>query len=219
MTVHLRRDLEFLKREILDMGAMVESAVNKAISALVDRREALAQEVLRGDDLIDDKEVAIELDCQKVLALHQPVASDLRFVLAVLKVNNDLERVGDLASHIAERAVSLAAKPALDLPSQFVEIGELTRRMMRECLDALVQTDAELARGVLDQDDGVDRCHRELFEALEARMIADPRVVSRALEVMACSRHLERVADLATNISEEVIYVASGEVVRHGRHG
>ncbi|MBK8977603.1 MAG: phosphate signaling complex protein PhoU [Planctomycetes bacterium] len=215
MTQHLRRDLEMLKREILDMGAMVEAAVNKAMSALVDRRVTLAVEVENADETIDAKEIAVEALCTRILALHQPVASDLRFVLATLKVNSDLERMGDLAKNIAERARYLGEHDPLALPPEFSELAERTRTMVRECLDAFVQQDPVLAERVLAQDDRIDELNRRMFALMEERMRKDGNTVGRGLQVLSCSRHLERIADMATNVCEEVVYLVRGEVIRH----
>lgn len=217
MSVHLHRDLENLKSRILDMGAMVETAVNKAITSLVDRRPELASEVLEGDDAIDECEVAIEVECQKILALHQPVASDLRVILTVLKVNNDLERAGDLAANLAERAADLAAKPALRFPAQLEQMAERTRAILRDSLDAFVQQDTRLAREVRERDDEIDELNREVFRAGEEAMRADGGTINRLLQLLSCARQMERIADLATNIAEDVVFLVEGTVIRHRR--
>ncbi|MCC6783450.1 MAG: phosphate signaling complex protein PhoU [Planctomycetes bacterium] len=219
MTIHFHRDLEVAKSQILDMGGLIEAAVNKSISALFDRRPALAREVIAGDDEIDEREVRIEVECQKMLALHQPVASDLRFLLTVLKVNNDLERVGDLAVNIAERALFLGERPPLAVPEQLFRQAECTRAMLRDCLDALVNQDTALARRVRSRDDEVDELNRQMFQVMERQMRADPESIERALHLLSCSRHLERIADLATNIAEDVVFLVEGRVIRHRRQG
>jgi phosphate transport system protein len=217
MGLHLHRDLEFLKGQILDMGALVETAVNEAISALIDRRPELADEVVAGDDRVDEKEVAIEIDCQKILALHQPVATDLRLLLTVLKINNDLERAGDLAVNIAERARVLGSRPAMKFPAQTERLVALVRAMLRDSLDAFVNQDTALAHAVRAQDEEVDELNRQMFTELERSMRADPDTIERALHLLSCSRHLERVADLATNIAEDVVFLVDGTVIRHRR--
>lgn len=217
MSRHLERDLENLKRELLDMGALVETAVNKAVVALTQRRIALAHEVAQGDVHVDAKELAVEAECTKVLALHRPVASDLRFVVACLKVNNDLERVGDLAVNIAERVRALATAPPLDIPPELDELAERARQMLRQSLDAFVQQDTVLARRVRDDDDAVDELNRRMFAVMQARMKADPATVERALHVLSSSRNLERIADLATNVCEDVVFLVEGESIRHRR--
>ena len=215
MAIHLQRDLEHLKREILTMGALVEDATDRAIVALVDRRPELAAQVQRGDDAIDQKEVEIEEDCLKMLALHQPVASNLRFIITVLKVNNDLERMGDCAAHIAERAAFLATHPPIGVPLDFQKMAERVRGMVRKSLDALVRVDTGLARAVCDEDDFVDAAHRALFGALQDLMRRDPDAVERCVNTLSASRNLERIADLATNIAEDVIFLVEGRIVRH----
>jgi phosphate transport system protein len=217
MAMHLQRDLEHLKRELLGLGGIVEDATNKAIDALMDRRLELAQDVMDGDDLIDAREVHVEEECLKVLALHQPVAADLRFLVTVLKVNNDLERMGDLSVNIAERASFLAVHDPLPVSLDFRAMGDRVRAMVRDSLDALVRLDTELARRVRRDDDAVDAMNRQMFMVLEKAMMADPGAVKRALQALSSSRHLERIADLAVNIAEDVIFMVEGEVVRHRR--
>ncbi len=215
MSKHLERDLEHLKREILTLGSMVEEATDKAISALVDRRPELADEVMRGDDFIDAKEVAIEEDCLKVLALHQPVAADLRFIVVVLKVNNDLERVGDLAHNIAERAAYISTHDPIPVPADFARLAERARTMVHESLDALVNLDTALARRVCAEDDEADAMNQRMYGVLTDMMRDDPSTIDRAVQLLSASRHLERIADHATNIAEDVQFMVEGEVVRH----
>jgi phosphate transport system protein len=215
MPIHLQRDLERLAREILSVGALVEEATNHAIEALIHRRPELAERVLEGDDRIDQREVEVEVDCLKMLALHQPVAADLRYIVAVLKVNNDLERMGDLAVNVAERALYLATHEPLHISLDFSTMGELVRRMVRDCLDALVRRDVDVARRVRADDDRVDEINREMFGVCQGAMQDDPRVIKRAVHLLSASRHLERIADLATNIAEDVIFMVDGQVIRH----
>ena len=219
MTFHLERDLENLRRELLDMGALVETAVNKAVVALTQRRQALAEEVELGDAAVDLKELDVEHECSRILALHRPVASDLRFVVACLKVNNDLERVGDLAVNIAERVRALVDAAPFAIPTELEELAERARQMLRRSLDAFVSQDTELARQVRDEDDVADELNRRMFETMQARMKAEPDLIERALHVLSSSRNLERIADLATNICEEVVFLVDGEVIRHRRGG
>lgn len=212
---HLQRDLERLKKDLLTMGSMVEESTNKAITALLDRRPELAQEVSRGDDRIDRKEVEIEEEALKVLALHQPVASDLRFVISVLKVNNDLERMGDLASNIADRADFLCGQPPIQVPLDFGIMGQKVRRMVRDALDSLVNLDTRLARQVCREDSEVDELHRGMFDKLQAVMYRDSSTIERAVHTISASRNLERIADLTTNIAEDVVFLVEGELIRH----
>ncbi|MFM8980593.1 MAG: phosphate signaling complex protein PhoU [Planctomycetia bacterium] len=215
MAIHLLRDLDHLKKQVLVVGSLVEEATDKAISALVDRRPALAEEVLRGDDRIDRKEVEVEEECLKILALHQPVAADLRFIITVLKVNNDLERMGDLAVNVAERAAFLSTHEPLSVRVDFPAMGALVRSMLRDGLDALVRLDTDLARAVWSRDDEVDHANRTIRDTLEDLMQSDPGSVERALHTLSASRSLERMADHATNIAEDVLFMVLGEVARH----
>lgn len=215
MAIHLLRDLEQLKRELLAVGSLVEEAVHNAIIALVERREDLAAEVRRGDRKVDEQELRVEDECLKVLALHQPVAIDLRYVVAMLKVNNDLERVGDLAGNIAGRAIALARADTVTVPSEIVEMSDRVEGMLRDCLNAVVESDTDLARRVHTEDEAVDAQHKSIFGILEARMREQPDTISQQVQLLSVSRYLERIADLATNIAEDVIFMVEGELVRH----
>jgi phosphate transport system protein len=218
LSLHLRRDLEQLKKDLLTLGAIVEGATDNAILALVDRRAELAREVIDGDEEIDKLEVDLEEDCLKILALHQPVAADLRFIITALKVNNDLERMGDLAVNIAERALFLSTHKPIDVPLDFRKMLDEVRTMVRDSLDALVNRDTAEARRVLARDDDIDRMHRGMYDILQDIMCADPESTKRAIQVLSVSRNLERIADLATNIAEDVVFMVEGELIRHG-HG
>jgi len=215
MSKHLQHDLDRLKKEILAMGALVEEAINRAIASLTQRDAVLARQVLEGDDAIDRKEVEVEDLCLKILALHQPVAGDLRYIIAVLKVNNDLERMGDLAQNIAERVTFLAVNEPVPVHLDFTLMVELVRRMVCESLDALVNQDPVLARRVCVQDDEVDRLQKQMFETLQSVMMRDPKAVERAVQVLSVSRHLERIADSATNIAEDIVFMVEGDIIRH----
>lgn len=213
---HLHRDMDRLKRQILSMGTMVETTANNAITALVDRRPELAEEAIASDPRIDEMEVEIEEECLKILALHQPFAADLRFIITVLKVNNDLERMGDLAVNIAGRSVALCHQPMLRVPLDIEDMAQRVREMVRHALDALVNQDTKLARQVLQDDSEVDRIHREMFSTLNEVMRSDPDTIERATHTLSASKNLERIADLATNIAEDVVFLVEGEVIRHG---
>jgi len=215
MTLHLQRDLEAVKSQLLDMGSLVEKVSNQAITALQERNTELSAGVHELDLTIDQQEVKIEEECLKILALHQPVATDLRFVVCVMKVNNDLERMGDLAINIAERASYLSSHDPLGVPLDFHRMAELAREMVKESLSALLNLDTDLARKVLAKDDEVDEINRQMFEILEEIMLKDPTTIRRAIHLLSASRHLERIADLATNIAEDVVFLVEGEVIRH----
>jgi phosphate transport system protein len=215
MSKHLERDLENLQRDILALAASVEEAIHKAIRSLQNRDIELANDVIHGDDKIDEEENAIEEECLKMLALHQPVAVDLRRVSACLMINTDLERMGDLAEDIAERAIALSKPPLLPIPEKLQRMTDLTTSMVRQSLDAFVNLDTRLARTVCRLDDEVDRHNKDIIDELIRAMQEKPAMVEPGLSLFSATRHLERIADHATNIAEEVIYLVEGEIVRH----
>jgi phosphate transport system protein len=216
MTKHFERNLDRLKRGILTTGSLVEELMNKATVALVDRRAELAREILLSDDEVDAREVEFEEECLKALALHQPVAGDLRFIVAVMKVNAMLERMADLAINIAERALFLAQHEPLAEPLARIRLMvDKVRAMVRLSLDALVNVDTGLARQVIAQDDEVDDINAGLIRELLALMAADAAVIERAVHMLLISRHLERIADHACNIAEDVVFMVDGEIIRH----
>ncbi len=215
MTQHLIRDLDHLKRGLLDLSALVEESISKAIQALVNRKPELVDKVVAGDAEIDRREVEIEEECLKILALHQPVARDLRFIVAALKVNNDLERRGDLAVSIVDRVQYLSTKEPITPSLPFTEMAEKVHGMVRDSLRALVMLDTSLALKVLRTDDEVDALHRGMYGTIQKRMIEDSGMIKRGVHCISISRSLERIADLATNIAEDLIFMVEGKVVRH----
>jgi len=215
MSKHIRREIAALKKEILTLGAAVEEILYKAMKSLEERDKALAEQVMEEDADIDQTEVEIEEDCLKVLALHQPVAIDLRLIIAILKINNDLERVGDLAVNIAERSAFLATREKIEIPPDFMKMSELSRDMLKKSLDALVSEDSALAHKVCGMDDAVDAINREMYILIQNEIKKDPSRMESLIHLLSVSRHLERVADLATNVAEDVIYMIDGEIVRH----
>ena len=215
MAVHLHRDLERLKKELLLLGSLVEDLTVRSIVALKERRAGLAEEVDLGDKEVDDREIRLEEECLKLLALHQPVANDLRFVVTVMKVNNDLERVGDLAGNLANRAEFLAQREPVRIPDEILAMGERVPGMLRTSLDALIEQDTEKARKVLEDDEFVDETHKNVFKVIEERIHESPDKVSEWIQLLSVSRYLERIADLATNIAEDVVFLVDAEVVRH----
>ena len=217
MTVHLQRELETLKKRILHLGAMVEERVRMAISAIHTKDADLAERIIRDDREIDALEVEIEEDCLKLLALHQPVAVDLRFIVAVIKINNDLERIGDEAVNIAERVANIARRAPFALPFDYGLMAEKTEAMLKSSLDALVNMDSRMARGVCLADDEVDTLKGEIYDAVKGLIVDHPTRVGYLINSLLVSRHLERIADHATNIAEEVIYLTTGEISRHCR--
>ncbi|MFQ5449508.1 MAG: phosphate signaling complex protein PhoU [Nitrospinaceae bacterium] len=214
-TIHLQREIDNLKRMILGLGADVEESVNHAVKALIERERKLAQKVIHSDHRIDQKEVDVEEECLKILALYQPVANDLRLIIAILKINNDLERIGDLAVNIAERAVVLSTRDKLEIPINLQSMAVKTQTMLKSSLDALVKTDPELARRVCAADDEVDALNREMYIRIKEAIHKNPDLMDSMIQLLSASRYLERVADHATNIAEDVIYLVEGKIIRH----
>jgi phosphate transport system protein len=215
MAVHLQKEENKLKKQILALGATVEESVRKAVASLEKRDEKLASDVLDHDNDIDQMEVDLEEECLKILALYQPVAQDLRFVIAVLKINNDLERIGDLAGNIAERALRLSQDGTASIPFDFHKMAERVQLMLRHALDALVNADVALALEVRNSDDEIDDMHREVYRIVEEEIRKDVDKVGSLIQFLAISRSLERIADHATNIAEDVTYMIEGDIVRH----
>ena len=216
MSLHLHRDLDKLKKEMLRLGNMVELAINNAFLALNNRDSSHVEEVLTNEEQINEMEVQIEEECLKILALHQPVAVDLRFLVVVLKVNNDLERMGDIAKNIAERAKDLMGSDVIpDLGQPMQGLPDLVRTMVRSSLDSLVKLDDQLARKIIEMDDEVDQINRDMYAAAKRLIAEQPSVADSAINLLSCSRNMERIGDLATNIAEDVIFVVEGKVVRH----
>jgi len=212
---HFDRELEHLKARLLHMGAAVEDLIARSIQALMDRDAKLAQESIRIEGEIDQQEIQIEEECLKLLALYQPVAGDLRFVTAVLKINNDLERMGDLGRHIAERALVLSQHNEVRLPVDLRNMAAAAQRMVRTALDALVNQDSEAAMRVIHADSEIDEYHQDMFPLIAAQMRTHPDTIEVLLHVLSASRHLERISDYATNIAEDVVYLVRGEIIRH----
>lgn len=218
MSLHLQRQIEELKRHILSLGAQVEEMVLHAIVAIEKRDPDLARQVIQNDEKIDQMEVDIEEECLYTLALNQPVAFDLRYVVATLKINNELERMADLAVNIAEQAIFLAEHPPLSsMPFDLAEMSQRVRSMVKMSLDALVNIDPKQAEQVRRSDDHVDAIHREMYRNIEQAIRQDPQRVEVYIHLLNVSRNLERVADHAVNVAEDVIYTARGEILRHNR--
>ncbi|MCB0344760.1 MAG: phosphate signaling complex protein PhoU [Bdellovibrionales bacterium] len=217
MSKPLQRSLQQIKRSLLSLATVVEEQCRDALRSFHHSDEQLADIVIERDNEVDLMEVDIEEDCLKILALYQPVAFDLRFVVAVLKINNDLERIGDLALNIAERAVALSSKKLPETTTQLESMGEIVIAMVKRCIDALINRDIELARQILAMDVKVDDLHREHFETIKEAIIAYPVHALDFIQLLSISRYLERIGDQTTNIAEDVIYLVEGEIVRH-RH-
>jgi phosphate transport system protein len=215
MPRHFQREIDKLKKKILTLGAVVEETVLMAVRAVEERDSVLADRVIRGDAEIDQAEVDLEEDCLKILALHQPVAIDLRFIIAVLKMNNDLERIGDLAVNIAERAMFLNNLERIDTPYDLHHLAKRSHWMLHSSLDALINLDSALARQICGADNEVDAINREMYELVSDAIRNDPQHLDALIALLSVSRYLERIADHATNIAEDVIYMNEGMIARH----
>ena len=215
MSKHLERDLEALERDILDQSSRVEEMIAKACQALIERRTDIAEELAASELEIDVREVRIEEECLKILALHQPVAVDLRRTATVLKINTELERIADLAVNIAERTISLAEFPQFEIPTKLERMFVRASEMVHEALDAFVDQDVEAAREVCIRDDEVDEFNRQVIADLLDVMRTRSDLVEAALHFFSICRHVERIGDCATNIAEDVLYLVEGEIARH----
>jgi phosphate transport system protein len=215
MTLLLHKEIERLKKELLALGAIVEELLRKSVRSLQGRDAALAREVIEADERVDNREVELEEDGLKIIALHQPVAIDLRFIVSVLRINSDLERIGDLAVNIAERASYLAGAELPAAVIDFAPMAEKAQEMLTKSLDAFVNMDTGLAQRILEMDNEVDAMNRKMFCTIYEFIRKNPEDVEALLHLLSASRHLERIADHATNIAEDVIYMVEGNIVRH----
>jgi phosphate transport system protein len=215
METHFQQELAKLKEELLKMGGLAERAISNAIDALVRRDTPLAEKTIGEDEKINKMELLIDEWCLKLLALHQPLAADLRFITSAMRINVELERIGDLAVNIAERVVSLNEEPQLKPYIDIPRMAEITKNMVKDVLDAFVNGDADLARGVCQRDDQVDALNDQVFRELITYMLADPKTITRAVHLIIVSRYLERIADHATNIAEGVIFMVKALVIKH----
>ena len=215
MRIHFQREIDKLKLQILEMCANVEESVSDAVRAVETRNSTLARSVLENENRTNAREVDIEEECLKILALHQPVAADLRYLIAVLKINNDLERIGDLAAHIAQGALLLCAMPPVEIPLQLGEMAATAQQMLKKVLDAFVRVDLTAAREIRLADSELDALNRTMASRLKAEMARRPEHLDPLLKIMHISRHLERIGDHATNIAEDLIYLIEGKIVRH----
>ena len=215
MSKHLQRDLKDLEQSLLDQSAIVEQMVYRACESLRVLSTESLKEVMADEEIVNRREVQIEEACLKILALHQPVAIDLRRVVMVMKINADLERIADLAVNIGERTRGLATHPEFDPPPGLDQMAEGAISMVRDALDAFVRLDVETAREVCLRDDEVDDLNRQVIGDLYELIAANPSAIEPALHFYSASRHVERIADHATNIAEDVIYLVDGEIARH----
>jgi phosphate transport system protein len=212
---HFDRDLEKLKTRLLRMGGTVEDLIARSLEALRNRDDHMVAQALKIESEIDAEEVAIEEECLKLIALYQPVAGDLRFIASVLKINAELERMGDLAAHISERARDLASQPQRSLPTDISEMARAVQAMVRRSLESLISQDANIALQVMQADDEVDDHHKQMFAKVVSEIHADASNTETMLELLSVSRYLERIGDSATNIAEDVYYLVEGTIIRH----
>ncbi len=215
METHFQKELQELKQDLLKMAALVEGAINTAVQSLVKRDSDLAKKTFEGEEQINSMEIDIGDKCLKLLALRQPMAVDLRFITSSMKIITDLERMGDQAVNIAERAISLNQEPQLKPYIDIPQMAEIAQSMVKDVLDAFVNRDPKLARSVCQRDDMVDRLNDQVFRELLTYMDSDPQTITRAVHLMIVCRCLERIADHATNIAEHVIFLVDGRVIKH----
>jgi phosphate transport system protein len=215
---HFQDELEQLKARLLEMGGLAEDRVRTAMRAVVDRDPALVDKVLTGDAIVNQLHIEIDDRCFKLLALHQPMAVDLRAIVAAVKINTDLERVGDLAVNIAEAARRYFQHPPVKELIDIPRMAEIAQDMLRDALDAFVRRDTTLAQSVLNKDDALDALKTAVFRELLTHMLADPSTIEPSLDLLLISRHLERIGDHATNVAEDVIFMVSAKDVRHHQH-
>jgi phosphate transport system protein len=212
---HFQKELEALKENLLRMASLVEEAIRESVQSLVKRDSDLAKKVFEGEDQINKMEIAIDEMCLRLLALRQPMAADLRFITSAMKITTDLERMGDQAVNIGERAVSLNQEPQLKPYIDIPRMAEITQSMVKDVLDAFVNRDSKLARSVCERDDVVDGLNDQVVRELLTYMMSDPKAIPRAVHLMIVSRCLERIADHATNVAEDVIFMVDALVIKH----
>ena len=217
ITRHFQEELDLLKTRLLEMGGLAEERVRHAVQGLADRDFALIEGVLGGDEPVNQIHIEVDDRVLKLLALHQPVAADLRAVLAAVKINTDLERVADLAVNIAEAAKRYALHPPVKKLIDIPRMADIAQAMLRDALDSYVKGDVALAQHVLNEDDKLDALKTQIFRELLTHMLQDPGTIEPALDLILISRHLERIGDHATNVAEDVIFILSAKDVRH--HG
>ncbi len=210
-------ELKVLKEKLLQMAALAEEAIARSIKSLVDRDSSLSEKVIEQDPLIDVLEIEVDKHCLKLLALRQPIAIDLRFITSAMRINSQLERIGDQAVNIAERTLELMKEPLLKPLIDIPRMATLAQKMIKDSLDAFVNKDAALAKSVCESDDEVDNLNDQVFRELLTYMMQDTSTINRAVHLMLIGRHLERIADHATNVAEDVIYLVLGKDIRH--HG
>ena len=215
MTIHMKNEIDKLKKNLLSLCSQVEEQLWQAVKSIKERDYELARQVIEHDYRIDQDEVNVEEECLKILALHQPVAIDLRFIVTALKINNDLERIGDLSVNVAERSDFLAHQEPIEMPFDFALMAEKVQGMLRKSIMALINMDCQLAHEVCEMDDEVDAINKEMYDLVKQGILSEPAHIEILIHLLSVSRHLERIGDHATNIAEDVIYMVEGRIVRH----
>lgn len=215
MHQHLHREIEKLKKNIMVVGTLVEESLRDSIKAVIERNTKQAQFIIENDSIVDDKEVELEEECLKILALYQPVAVDLRYIISVLKINNDLERIGDLSVNVAERAKFLSSQPPIEIPDTIPLMASIVQNMLKNSLDALVNMNTIQATKVYESDDQVDDLFSGMFPFVQSMIEQEPKRIDTWLQLLSISRYLERAADHCTNIAEDVEYLVEGQIKRH----
>ncbi len=215
MERHLDEEFDQLKEKLLRMAALTEEAISLAITSLKERKENLAQQVLKQEEDIDVLDVELDKLCLTLLARHQPMAVDLRFLTSVLRISSELERIADQAVNIAQRSLELLKSPTLKPLIDIPRMAQLAKKMVKDAIDAFIQKDTELAKNVCERDDEVDDLNDQIFRELLTYMLQDPSSIKKAVDLILVGRHLERIADHATNISENVIYFVKGKTIKH----
>lgn len=215
MSIHLIKEIESLKKKLLSLGLLVSKTLHLSIQSVEKRDAELADKIEADDDLVDQMEVEIEEDCLKILALHQPVAIDLRFVITVLKINNDLERIADLAVNIAKKGKHISTAENFVMPIDFHGLSRIVEKMLDESIACLVQMDVNTAKSICLSDNQVDQIHRSSYESVKQAILSDPQNYDSYNNCLSISRHMERIGDQATNIAEDVCYMVVGKIMRH----
>lgn len=215
MPQHIRREIENLKKLILDLSAMVEENVYNSVNSIGKRDSRIAKKTIESDSEVNEMEMNIEEECLKVLALYQPVATELRFIVMLMKINADLERISDIARNIAERSLHLADKEKVDIPFNFSEMADITMWMLKKSMDAFVNQDLELAQSVTSRDDEVDEINRHMYDRVKTDVRENIANLDQLVDILCISKNLERIADHSVNIAEDIIYMISGKIVRH----
>ncbi len=215
MAIHIIKEIGRLKKQMLVLSSLVEESVRKSIKSITELDARLSQEVIEGDERINALEIELEEECLKILALHQPVANDLRFIITILKLNNGLERIGDLSVNVAERVPLLKSHAVENVPEIFSSMGEKALEMLNMSIDALVNLDPRLASKVREADEEVDNMNREVYDWVKAQILDTPEKVRSHLSFISIAKHIERMADHSVEIAEDIIYMIDGHIVRH----